>query len=269
MNAENAPSGNSDVPTLFQETESVATTAEELLGPPKVDAASLGLSILSGLVSGFVGGLVVLASVGVFLGKMKLGAPGIFPYALSLVAFFSILLSAYLTGFLNSLIFPNKYRGGITAFAQSFALSILVFIFAVPLYVYVGARAEESDRLIFVFTFHCLMATFGISLLSEIVSNYRYAALSVYSGFSGFFLASAASLAVFLGSTDSVSSLYALVGAIGVVTFLVNAFRVLAEFAYYRFYAAVGADPLGNVYARIEEEEKEALAEAERELTRF
>lgn len=242
-------------------------TAEELLGPPKVDAVSMGLSMIGSLVAGFVGGLLIFGAIAIFLKAAKIGSPGIFPYALSLVAFFAILLSTYLSSYLNKLVFPHKYRGGITAFAQTFALSILIFIFVVPLYVYVGRRF--SDWLIYVFTFHALMTMFGVSILSEIVSNYRYAALSVYSSFSGFFLACVASAAIFLSASESISGIYALVGTIPVVTFLINAFRVLAEFAYYQFYELVGVDPLGNVYARIEEEEREALEEAEKELTRF
>jgi hypothetical protein len=240
---------------------------EDLLGPPKTDIVSVGLSTLSSLVAGFVGGLVILVCTALFLKTAKVASPGIFPYVLALVGFFAILLSTYLTLFLNNLVFPNKYREGLATFAQTFALSILIFILVAPLYVYVGAR--YPDRLILVFTFHTLMSAFGVSLVSEILSNYRYALLSVYSSFAGFFAASAVSVAFFQNFTESDAALYSLVGAIIVVMVVTNALRLLAEFAYYQLYRATGLDPLGDVYARIENEERESLAKAERELTRF
>ena len=247
------------------------TSAEDLLGPPKIDLAAVGLSTLASLVSGFIGGLAILVSIVLFLQTVKLGAPGIFPYVMALVAFFAILVSTYLSLTLNNLIFPDKYRKGLATFAQTFSFSILLFVLVVPLYVYVGIY--YPGKVIFVFTFHVLLGTFGVSLISEILSNYRYAILSVYSAFTGFFVASTASVAFFKDSLDSGNdskwAFYSLVGAIVLITVLINFIRLLVEFAYYRFYVAVGSDPIGNVYEKIENEEREALEKAERELTRF
>lgn len=51
-----------------------------------------------------------------FLRAAKIASPGIFPYVLALVAFFAILLSTYLSLFMNSLVFPNKYKEGLATF---------------------------------------------------------------------------------------------------------------------------------------------------------
>ena len=144
-------------------------SSEELLGPPKTDIASVGLSILASLVSGFLGGLFILVCTFLFLGAAKLQAGGIFPYVLSLVGLIAILISRYLILFLSRAIFPNKYRGdGMTIFAQTFAFSIILYIFITPLYVYIGHA--NADRIALVFALHILLNGFGVSLISEILS---------------------------------------------------------------------------------------------------
>jgi hypothetical protein len=208
-----------------------------------------------------------LVATALFLKTAKVASPGIFPYVLALVGFFAILVSTYLSLFMNNLVFPNKYREGLAVFAQTFVLSILLFILIVPLYVYVGSI--HQDRLVLVFTFHILLNSLGVSLVSEILSNYRYALLGVYSSLVGFFAATAISVAFFENFTESDASIYSLVGVIMVVTTVTALLRLLTELAYYQTYLTVGVDPIGNVYARIEQDEREALEKAEKELTRF
>ncbi len=242
-------------------------TSEDLLGPPKIDIVSVGLSTLGSLVSGFVGGLVIFIATLLFLRAAKIASPGIFPYVLALVGFFAIMISTYLSLFMSSLVFPNKYKEGLATFGQTFAFSILLFILFVPLYVYMNS--VNIDRIIFVFVLHVIINSLGVLLISEILSNYRYAVLAVYSGFAGFFMASGASVVFFMNFSESDSMIYSLVGVIVVVNVLMTFFRLLTELAYYKFYKLTGLDPLGDIYARIERDENEILARAERELVKF
>lgn len=177
-----------------------------------------------------------------FLRAAKIASPGIFPYVLALVGFFAILVSTYLSLFMNSLVFPNKYKEGLATFGQTFAFSILMFVLFVPLYVYMGA--VNVEQIVFVFTLHILINSLGVLLISEILSNYRYSVLSVYSSFAGFFAASAASTVFFMNFSESDRMLYSLVGVIVVVGVLMNFFRLLTELAYYQFYKLTGLDPL-------------------------
>lgn len=266
----NAPElENNPVATVLPEVSSHSDepTSEDLLGPPKVDIVSVGLSTLGSLVSGFVGGIVILISTLLFLKAAKIASPGIFPYVLALVGFFAILLTTYLTLFMNTLVFPNKYKEGLATFGQTFAFSILLFILVVPLYVYMNTA--DIDRIVFVFVLHVLLNSLGVLLISEILSNYRYAVLSVYSSFSGFFVATAASVVFFMNFSESDSMIYSLVGVIVVVNTFMTFFRLLTELAYYKFYKLTGLDPLGDIYARIERDENEILARAEKDLVRF
>ncbi|MDQ1344134.1 MAG: hypothetical protein QG650_854 [Patescibacteria group bacterium] len=249
------------------EEPSEEATAEDLLGPPKIDFVSVGLSTLGSLVSGFVGGVIILISTILFLKTAKIASPGIFPYVLALVAFLAIVLSSYLSLFMNSLVFPNKYKEGLATFGQTFAFSILLFILVVPLYVYMGA--SNIDRIVFVFVIHVLLNSLGVALISEILSNYRYAVLAVYSSFAGFFIATAASVVFFQNSGETDTMIYSLVGVIVVANVLMTFFRLLTELTYYKFYALTGLDPLGDIYSRIEREDLDSVRRAEQELVRF
>lgn len=242
-------------------------SAEDLLGPPKTDIVSVGLSTLGSLVSGFVGGVVILISTILFLKAAKIASPGIFPYVLSLVAFLAIVLSSYLSLYMNALVFPGKYKEGLATFGQTFAFSILLFVLVVPLYVYMGA--SNIDRIVFVFVIHVLLNSLGVALISEILTNYRYAVLAVYSAFTGFFVATAASVVFFQNFNETDTMIYSLVGVIVVANVLMTLFRLLAELTYYKFFRLTGLDPLGDIYARIEREDLESVRRAEKELVRF
>lgn len=83
-------------------------TNEEVLGPSKIDLVSVGLSCLGSVAAGFLGGLFTLLFTYVFLGSLQ--AAIIFPYILSLVAFFAILITVSVTFILNRMLFAEKYK---------------------------------------------------------------------------------------------------------------------------------------------------------------
>lgn len=211
--------------------------------------------------------MLILISTVLFLKAARIGSPGIFPYVLAIVGFVSMLVSGYLSLFMNGLVFPGKYKEGMATFGQTFAFSILLFVLVVPLYVYVGS--VNIEKLSQVFILHVLVNTFGFVLISEILSNYRYAVLAVYSGFAGFFVTTALSIVAVTVFGETNNTLYALVGVIVVANVLMTFFRLLTEWCYYQFYRLTGIDPIGDIYARIERDDLEAVRRAEKELVRF
>ena len=150
---------------------------------------------------------------------------------------------------------------------QMSILSIFFFILVTPLYIYINF--VKPDFLIFAFLFHILINILATSLLSEILSSYRYVLLSIYGSFLGFFAASILSVVFFMNFSPSRSALYSLIGVIIVVNFVITLFRLLFEFGYYKIYASTGTDHLGDIFAQIENEEKEAMSRAEKELGTF
>lgn len=146
-------------------------------------------------------------------------------------------------------------------------LSIFFFILVTPLYVYINWI--KPDLLIFAFLFHVLINILATSLLSEILSSYRYVLLSIYGSFIGFFITSLLSVVFFMNFSPSRNALYSLIGVIIVINFVITLFRLLFEFVYYRIYITTGTDHLGDIFAQIEQEEKTLVAKAEKELATF
>lgn len=238
---------------------------EDILGPAKVDIVSIGLACLGSIASGFMGGLFTLLFTYVFLGSLQ--ASIIFPYILSLVGFFAVLITVSMSFILNRMLFAEKYKEGGVVLGQMAILSIFFFILVTPLYVYINW--VKPDLLIFAFLFHIIINILATSLLSEILSSYRYALLSIYGSFIGFFVASLLSVVFFMNFSPSRSALYSLIGVIIVVNFVITLFRLLFEFVYYKIYASTGTDHLGDIFGKIENEEKELVAKAEKELGTF
>lgn len=106
-------------------------------------------------------------------------------------------------------------------------LSIFFFILVSPLYIYINSA--RSDYLIFAFLFHILINILATSLLSEILSNYRYILLSIYGSFIGFMITSGLSVVFFLHFSPSKTALYSLIGVIIVINFIITLCRSLFE----------------------------------------
>ncbi|EKD30434.1 MAG: hypothetical protein ACD_78C00062G0005, partial [uncultured bacterium (gcode 4)] len=137
-------------------------TNEDLLWPAKVDIISVGLSCLGSIAAGFLGGLFTLLFTYVFLGSLH--ASVIFPYILSLVGFFAVLITVSITFILNRLLFAEKYKEWSMVLGQMSILSIFFFILVTPLYIYINF--VKPDFLIFAFLFHILINILATSLLS-------------------------------------------------------------------------------------------------------
>lgn len=240
---------------------------EDVLGPPRIEATLLGLSIIGSLISGFVGGILVFVSIYLFLRGVEIKTDGAFPYVLSLIGLFATVLTAIVTLWLNGYLFPRKYKHSTVVYGQIAIFSILFYICITPLYIYVGGK--QSNWLMFVFTIHVLIAAFGTSLIGEVLSNYRYVLLSIYGSFIGFFVTVILSVVFFFTNSASSATLYALMGSIIMVNFFVSGIRFCVEYAYYQYYHSTGNDQLGDIFSQIEAEEQAELAAAKKELERF
>ncbi len=243
------------------------TSAEDLLGPPRIDLISIGMVTLASFVSGALGGIFILVCTFFFLSGVKDAAPVVFPYILSLVAFVGILISLYTLLYLQRQIFPDKYPSSSTQVTQTFLFSLILYLVLTPLYVYMAGI--KTDALIVTFTIHALLAILGTTLIVEILSQYRYSLLSIYASFIGFSIATFLAVVFHMNSTLSESLLYALSGILIVGFTSITFVRVSFEFLYSYLYQISGQDILGNVFAEIEADEKAREDLAQKSLTQF
>lgn len=247
--------------------ETPSLSAEDRLGPPEVDIMSVALGTLAGLLSGFFGGLLSLVASYVFVGMTRVAGTGVYPYLLSLVAFFSIVLTVSVYLIFMRMLFPDKYRGVGLGFGQILLFCIFSYACTTPLYIAVGVMAP--DDILTVFAIHVTLSVFGSGLLLEIVSNYRYVLLGVYGSFLGLFASVVLTTVYFFGAPESARAIYSLLALPIVITAIMSFVRLSFEAVYSFLYRQIGIDPLGDIFERIEAEELGEARRAEKELVRF
>ena len=246
----------------------IDTSSEEILGPRKVEGISVILASIGAIVAGFVGGLFTLVGAYFLFNRVDSTTMGMSGYFLSLIGFFSVLVTAYISLFMNRVIFGDKYHEGLTTFNQISVFSIFVYILITPLYLYV-ASLEHSEYLAYVYLLHILVNSFGTSMIAEVLANYRYVLLGIYGAFIGFLVSLSITFIFTMTMSGSSVKFFILAGAFIVVNFVTTFSRVLFEYGYYTIYSVTGNDQLGDIFARIEAEEREMVAEAEERLGKF
>ena len=242
-------------------------TAEERLGPPRVDLLELAMGSIGSVIAGFFGGLVVFLAVYFLLSNPEFASSGAFPFALSIVALFATLSTAYITLWMNRLVFPDKYARPLATLGQVSVISVLLYICFTPLYLAVGGG--NAEVILSIFSAHCILNVLSANVVSEILARYKYVLLGVYGSIVGCAGSVIVAILLIVHVSASSQALYGLVGTILMVNFLSAFLRLLFEFAYFQIYTLTGYDQLGNVFGGIEDEERSAEEAAKRELERF
>ena len=243
------------------------TTPEELLGPPRIDSVSMGISAGASFVSGALGGICILGCTFIFLSTTQSAAPAIFPYMLSLVAFITLVITQLLQWYFARMIFPAKYRSSASQSLHIFGFSLVAYLLFTPVYVFVGGG--NTELLMAVFVTHVLTSALGSHIITEVVSQYRYSLLSIYSSFVGFFAAASLALMYFSGSSTSQKILFSLAAVLAITLFIQNLCKTLFEFCYFKLYELTGQDILGSALTEVATEEMQSVHQAEKTLTQF
>ena len=247
-------------------TEENNLTNEDILGPVKVEPLTIWLNALWSLIWWFAGWIIILFSIYFF--SLKTGSfSWVYPYIFSLTWFFATLLTSSLNLIMNKIINPEKYKRWSITFVQVFLFSIFLYIFLAPGYLYTAYNHDEM--LIYIFTIHILVSILWTSILSEVLSNYRYILIGLYWSFIGFFVSILISIITFLNVTKSNQSLYILIWVIIIINVSINVFRNIFEYIYYLLYKISWLDYLWDIFSQIESEEKEMVEKAKKELEKF
>lgn len=246
--------------------EQEKVTNEELLWPPKTDIINVGLYAAWSIIAWFLWSIIIVVSIYFFLQKAQ-SFQWVYPYIYSMTWFFATLFSAGINIFMNKIVNPNKYKRWIITFAQVFLYSIILYIFIVPVYVYAVYQSPVS--LVYVFTVHVVLAVLWSSILTEILSNYRYILLWIYWTFMGAFVSILLSFIVFFTFTESSKNLFILIWLLMLINWAIHTIRALFEFIYYIYYNKTWMDQLWDIFYQIESEEKEIVEKARKSLERY
>ena len=186
-----------------------------------------------------------------------------------MITFFSLTVGNILSYLIRSRVFPHVYPRGRTALSQIVIMSILLYVIFAPIYLFISEIAPEKNTLLIAFSLHVLINVFAFELVVGIVSQYRYALLVLYTSVFSLLLTGGVLVFIEKNFSPSETSLFILL-ALSVVAYVVShTVSALISWAYYAFYRTTGHDPIGAIFARIEQEEKSLEREATASLTHF
>jgi hypothetical protein len=202
-------------------------------GPPRVSFATFLLKILAGSVGGSGGAVVLIIIFFLASGIIapvsgaegEAGTSPIFTFVLMMMVFLASTVGNILSIWLLSLAESDRYKRVSSAIYQVFILSIIIFLFMVPVYF---ITASTIDLTAYAVGLHIILSAQVSALILEIVSNYKYSLVGLY-GVTFAVLASTGLLMALSRLTPSPQILLFIAlpvvwGAIGFVSSLVSSF---------------------------------------------
>lgn len=144
----------------------------------------------------------------------------------------------------------------------------MLYIVIAPMYMMADtSMTANSHGILMAYVAHVLINVFGLEVITSTLSGYRYTMLSIYSSIVSFVISG--EIVLYLYShffSGSSSALFILLGLSTLASVISIILVFLIRLCYYRYYLLSGHDPLGDVFARIEQEEREIEEKAEKQL---
>lgn len=153
------------------------------IGPDKISFPLFFLKILAGGAGGVVGtlllllGFVLTASILPESNLAETVSP-VFVFILAVMIFIASTIGNMLSTFLLALTEKEKYSKKSTAVYQVFVISLIIFLFMVP--VYFISSSFEGPGAAFTVALHIILTAQISALTLEVISNHRYALVGVY-----------------------------------------------------------------------------------------
>jgi len=241
-------------------------------GPKKIQIGDVALNTFWALVAGFIGSIIILITV-FFVSQAidipqtfewaRLGAAtnSMFPFILSFITFIGTTLTVLLTYKFLQLTSPERYKSSLITYGQISFFWILTYLFFAPVYIVVGLGSY--DNIMIMFIIHSLVLTFGVSIILEILNNYRYILTGLYWSFVGLFITGTVTILIFSSFSSGFAKLISLLILLPIINTCTVLFKNLFEFLYYHYHVYTNLDQLGDIFYQMEIEEQEKLEEEE------
>ena len=241
-------------------------------GPKKITLSDVGINSLWGMISGFIGSIIIVIIV--FATSSIISIPnqfeqsqlswatnGIFPFVLSFITFIATLITLILSSSLLHMTAPERYKKNTATYSQLWFFWILTYLLITPVYIYTGLISY--DNIMIIFMAHCMILAFGSSLLLEILNNYRYILTGFYGSFIGLFFTTIIIILLFSAFDSWYAKLLSMLIMLPLINTSLIFFKWLFELVYYHYNRLTNLDGLGDIFYQIEQEEKELLREEE------
>jgi hypothetical protein len=240
--------------------------------PQKITIQDIALNSLWAMIAGFIGSILILIIV--FTTSSIISIPGtfeqaslwgstnsMFPFVLSFVTFIATMVTLVLSSIFLNMTSPERYKKNITSYGQLAFFGILTYLCMTPIYIYMGL--SDYENIMVVFIIHCMMLTFGASLILEILNNYRYILIGFYGSFIGLFFTSVLTLMLFSSMESGYVKLLSMLIMLPLINTTLVFFKWLFELTYFHYNRITNLDGLGDIFYQIQQEEKEKLREEE------
>lgn len=251
---------------------------ENIFWPRKINIADIWILSVWSFISGLIWSIILLLIV--FFASWFIDIPGsfdsnmtlwwksmIFPMLLSFITFFVTIIVSISTYYFSSFIDNLKFKRTIIHFWQIAFFSILTYVFLTPIYIYIWLSSYNDIMLVFIF--HVLFLSFWVSVLLEILNNYRYILLWLYASIVWLFLSAIIVLLIFFSFESWFAKLVSLLVILPVSNWLLTLFKWIFEFLYYSYFKFTWFDQLWDIFQQLEEEEQEQFREAVDENSTF
>ncbi len=186
-----------------------------------------------------------------------------------MLTFFGLIAGNFVYYFFISRVWPEVYSRGRTAVSQIAIASILLYILFAPVYLIVPHFGKDSSIVLIPFALHILFNVFVFHILIGIISTYRYSVLVLFASIASFLLTGCLLVVIYSTFTNSSIALFLLLGLVIVAQVVSSAITFLLLGLYSFIYRSTGFDPIGNIFSRVESEEKALEQSIEARLTQF
>ncbi|KKT74451.1 MAG: hypothetical protein UW70_C0054G0003 [Candidatus Peregrinibacteria bacterium GW2011_GWA2_44_7] len=237
-------------PELTPSTSTPATE-ESTFGPPPVNGLNILLRALSGLGGGIIGtGLILIISLlasGILQSALQTENGDGTVHPLFVFVFLAmIFLGSTTTNLLGPLFMGlsdrEKYKRLSTSLTQIFIANIVIFILVVPIYVIVAGM--NIKMIASVAALQVIVSSFSSALILEIIANYRYALLGVYS--TAFAVVISSGLNFIFYSIGPDNPTFLLFVALPLIWLCIGLFNGLLGWVYGGVYKLYGTDFLSS-----------------------
>lgn len=248
-------------------------------GPRKMSFFTLVLKTMAGLAGGVAGTLVLLM---IFLLSSSILQPVLSPaeeaaQEISPLFIFVLMAMIFATCIVSSLVAPllisyterERYTRVATAMSQIFIINIVIFAFVAPIYLTTSTTRLELTA--YAAGLQIILSAMAGALIMELIHDYRYALVTVYTTILGILVATAMSFFLFTGlGTQSTTLL--LFAVLPIIWGAIGFFQGAISMFYYWLYQNYGVDFLATstsygVDYGVAEESEEEEEEPEKEDT--
>lgn len=245
---------------------------EQEYGPRKMSFFTLVLKTFAGVAGGVSGTLVLLL---IFLLTSSILQPVLSPaeeaaQEISPLFIFVLMAMIFATSIVSSLIGPllisyterERYTRVTTAMSQIFIMNIVIFAFVAPIYLTTSTTRLELTA--YTAGLQIILSATAGALIMEIIHDYRYSLISVYTTILGILVATAISFFIYTGLGTSSTTLL-LFAVLPIIWGAIGFFQGAIAMFYYWLYQNYGIDFLatstnyGTDYGvpEVDEEEEE------------